>query len=145
MSVTEATYATRTFAESETPMVELKGVSRRFSKPLDIAAKIARRLGADVREEIVHAVDKVDLRVRKGEVVGLVGESGCGKSTLGRIVAGPVSVTVHPVSRPILPNEAIRRSRLDFAGLRAGSRLSDCPARGVAECFGSSLRAESAR
>ena len=88
MSVTEATYATRTFAESETPMVELKGVSRRFSKPLDIAAKIARRLGADVREEIVHAVDKVDLRVRKGEVVGLVGESGCGKSTLGRIVAG---------------------------------------------------------
>jgi peptide/nickel transport system ATP-binding protein len=69
-------------------MIELRGVSRRFSKKLDIAAKLARRLGADVREEIVHAVDKVDLRVRKGEVVGLVGESGCGKSTLGRIVAG---------------------------------------------------------
>jgi peptide/nickel transport system ATP-binding protein len=69
-------------------MVELRGVSRRFAKKLDIAAKLARRLGADVKEEIVHAVDKVDLRVRKGEVVGLVGESGCGKSTLGRIVAG---------------------------------------------------------
>ena len=80
--------APRTFTETETPMVELKGVSRRFAKKLDIAAKLARRLGADVREEIVHAVDKVDLRVRKGEVVGLVGESGCGKSTLGRIVAG---------------------------------------------------------
>jgi peptide/nickel transport system ATP-binding protein len=81
-------YAARTFTETETPMVELKGVSRRFAKKLDIAAKLARRLGADVKEEIVHAVDKVDLRVRKGEVVGLVGESGCGKSTLGRIVAG---------------------------------------------------------
>ncbi|MFC3000691.1 ABC transporter ATP-binding protein [Falsiroseomonas tokyonensis] len=80
--------APRVFTETETPMVELRQVSRRFAKKLDIAAKLARRLGADVREEIVHAVDHVDLRVRKGEVVGLVGESGCGKSTLGRIVAG---------------------------------------------------------
>jgi len=89
MSATDAQiYETRTFTETETPMIELRGVSRRFSKKLDIAAKLARKLGADVREEIVHAVDKVDLRVRKGEVVGLVGESGCGKSTLGRIVAG---------------------------------------------------------
>ncbi|MDO9503678.1 ATP-binding cassette domain-containing protein, partial [Falsiroseomonas sp.] len=80
--------APRTFADSEVPMVELRQVARRFSKKLDIAARLARRLGAAVKEEIVHAVDHVDLRVRKGEVVGLVGESGCGKSTLGRIVAG---------------------------------------------------------
>ena len=31
----------------------------------------------------VRAVNQVDLLIRKGEVMGLVGESGCGKSTLG--------------------------------------------------------------
>ncbi|MEM9063013.1 MAG: ABC transporter ATP-binding protein [Pseudomonadota bacterium] len=71
-----------------TPLIEVQGLSKRFVKRLDLAGKIAQRLGADIHEEVVHAVDSVDLTVRPGEVVGLVGESGCGKSTLGRMIAG---------------------------------------------------------
>jgi oligopeptide/dipeptide ABC transporter ATP-binding protein len=38
------------------------------------------------RSQRVHAVDGVSLRIRRGEVLGLVGESGCGKSTTGRLI-----------------------------------------------------------
>ena len=73
---------------SGTPIMEVRNLSKRFVKRLDMAGKIGRMLGANVREEVVHAVDNVSLAIAEGEVVGLVGESGCGKSTLGRMVAG---------------------------------------------------------
>ena len=70
------------------PIIELKNVTKRFVKTLDLAEKIANHFGANVKEQVVRAVDEVDLFVDNGEVLGLVGESGCGKSTLGRIVSG---------------------------------------------------------
>jgi peptide/nickel transport system ATP-binding protein len=69
-------------------MLEIDDLTRNFTKKLDLAERLAQKMGANIREEVVHAVDGVSLKIAKGGVVGLVGESGCGKSTLGRMIAG---------------------------------------------------------
>jgi peptide/nickel transport system ATP-binding protein len=60
------------------PLLEIRGLKKHFH--------IARG-------QTIHAVDGVDLVIRRGETVALVGESGCGKSTLGRAVLGLSPVT----------------------------------------------------
>lgn len=69
----------------------------------------------------VKALNGVDLKVRKGEVLGLVGESGCGKSVTSLAVAGLLPPNAELVSGRILlagedvlkmPKEDIRGKRL---------------------------------
>jgi oligopeptide transport system ATP-binding protein len=63
---------------NDAPLLEVRGLTKYF--PVR-----SRHLFSGGRRR-VKAVDGVDLSIRKGETVGLVGESGCGKSTLGRTI-----------------------------------------------------------
>ena len=44
------------------------------------------RIGPGAAGAVVHAVDGVSIKIRRGRTLGLVGESGCGKSTLARTI-----------------------------------------------------------
>jgi len=60
------------------------------------------------RRGVARAVDGVDLAMRSGEIVALVGESGCGKTTLARTIVGLQRPAAGEVR---LRGEALRRDR----------------------------------
>jgi oligopeptide/dipeptide ABC transporter ATP-binding protein len=59
------------------PLVSVRGLSKYFASGGGMFA---------AAKPPVRAVESVDIDIRQGEVLGVVGESGCGKSTLGRLI-----------------------------------------------------------
>jgi oligopeptide/dipeptide ABC transporter ATP-binding protein len=92
---------------SEQDILEATGIEVSFS--------VGSALGARLRHQqhLLHAVDGVDLTVRRGEALALVGESGSGKSTLARAIAGIQRANSGQIrlDGKVLP--ARRRSRAD--------------------------------
>ena len=97
-------------ANESVPLIELRQVSKQFGQA---PGGLLQRLGLSRPRPLTRAVDNVDLRIARGEVVGLVGESGCGKSTLGRMVAGLLPASSGSVNVEGQPYES----------LSAGARL----------------------
>ena len=91
-------------------LVDVKGLKVHFP----IKGGLLSRTVANVK-----AVDGVDLFIRKGETLGLVGESGCGKSTTGRAILQLIkptegSVKLNGVELTTLPKDEIRKKRSDM-------------------------------
>jgi oligopeptide transport system ATP-binding protein len=74
-------------------LLELQGLHVHY----ELRGGLGRRLRGRP-PEILRAVDGVDLTIKRGETLGLVGESGCGKSTLGRAIVGLCNPTAGTVS-----------------------------------------------
>ena len=70
----------RTDDPSEEPLLAVDGLKKHFDQSGGVFDRLAGNSAS------VRAVDGVDLTVREGETLAIVGESGCGKSTLGRTI-----------------------------------------------------------
>jgi len=76
----------RVYEGDETPediILELKGLKKYFERPKSDT----------MNRDVIRAVDGVDLRIVRGETLGIVGESGCGKSTVARCMIGLIQPT----------------------------------------------------
>lgn len=71
---------------SKDTIVEIKNLKKLF--PVTVKGVFRKSLVG-----YIHAVDDINLKIRKGEIFGLVGESGCGKTTLGRVILNLLSPT----------------------------------------------------
>jgi len=116
----------------EAPLLELRAVVAGYGT-VDVDGHPRHRI-----------VDGIDLKIGRGQVIGVIGESGCGKSTLARIVAG-----LHPQAKGYvnlcgvpLPRDIAHRTRDQLRRIQLVFQSADTalnPAIPVARALGRPL------
>ncbi|ADB59774.1 oligopeptide/dipeptide ABC transporter, ATPase subunit [Haloterrigena turkmenica DSM 5511] len=91
---------------SNEPLLRVEGLEKEY---VTADGVLDRLLG---NERTIRAVDGVDLEIREGETLGLVGESGCGKSSLARSLLRLTEPTAGTVSYRGTDLTACSRSEL---------------------------------
>lgn len=80
-------------------LCKINGLKQHFDVSPPFLTRLINRTG----RQTVRAVDDFNLKIRRGETFGLVGESGCGKSTVARTLVG--------LYKPTAGNIALEQSR----------------------------------
>lgn len=70
-------------------LLEAKDLSKYFS----VHSNLSVNLFGGANKPVVHAVDMVNLTIRKKVIIGVVGESGSGKTTLGKLLVNAIEPT----------------------------------------------------
>ncbi|MCI2413442.1 MAG: ATP-binding cassette domain-containing protein, partial [Cuniculiplasma sp.] len=70
-------------------LLEAKDLSKYFS----VHSNLTTNLFGGANKPVVHAVDMVNLLIRKKVIIGVVGESGSGKTTLGKLLVNAIEPT----------------------------------------------------
>ena len=91
-------------------VLEVKGVKKYYPIESGFLKKVTG---------YVKAVDDVDLYIKSGETLGLVGESGCGKSTLARCILRAIDPTAGVINFKRPSGEVVDLARLGHGELRA--------------------------
>ncbi len=95
-----------------------------------------------LQKKWLKAVDGVSFSIKKGEVLGLVGESGCGKSTVGRTILHLYPPTAGEIlfhGRPVATKQDLRRFRRKTAMVFQDPYASLNPRMTVSDIIGEPL------
>ncbi|MBP0457337.1 ABC transporter ATP-binding protein [Streptomyces montanisoli] len=120
---------------ADDPVLDVRGLVKHYPG----RSRAARRNGP------IRAVDGVDLRIGRGEVLGLVGESGSGKSTVGKCVArltDPTEGRIELLGRDIstINRRAMRPLRRDVHVVFQDAYSSLDPRMKIGDIVGGPLR-----